>query len=155
MLQCRAKVIGASSASNWTLPSCVGIGLGNPAPRLIAGHQCVLEPRARHDSVMQIFHEAYIPRRLTEVEDYEGDFERLINAGTEEKLDGIYYQTIAGVYEAISVVHGIAYTSSIHWKNGHTVTFGLSARHEEGHDGRSSTAGCCGTGAICNCTTVK
>ncbi len=45
---------------------------------------------------MQIFHEAYIPRRLTEVDDYEGDFERLHNAGADEKLEGIYYQTIAG-----------------------------------------------------------
>ena len=45
---------------------------------------------------MQIFHEAYIPRRLEEVEDYEGDFERLATAGTGASLEGIYYQTIAG-----------------------------------------------------------
>ena len=45
---------------------------------------------------MQIFHEAYIPRRLIEVEDYEGDFERLHNAGADENLEGIYYQTLAG-----------------------------------------------------------
>ena len=48
------------------------------------------------DDVTQIFHEAYIPRRLNEVEDHEGDFDRLGNADTDERLEGIYYQTIAG-----------------------------------------------------------
>lgn len=46
---------------------------------------------------MQIFHEAFIPRRLEEVEDYEGDFQRIVNAGMDGNLEGIYYQTITGV----------------------------------------------------------
>ena len=46
---------------------------------------------------MQIFHEAFIPRRLEEVEDYEGDFQRIVNAGMDGDLEGIYYQTITGV----------------------------------------------------------
>ncbi len=45
---------------------------------------------------MQIFHQAFIPRRLEEVEDYEGDFERIVNAGMDGNLEGIYYQTITG-----------------------------------------------------------
>ena len=63
---------------------------------------------------MQIFHEAYIPRRLTEVDDYEGDFERLANAGADEKLEGIYYQTLAGARrlcrKTSCVFFGCAYT---------------------------------------------
>ena len=59
---------------------------------------------------MQIFHEAYIPRRLEEVEDHEGDFERLLNAGTNEQLEGIYYQTIAGTHALYqSLLHASLY----------------------------------------------
>lgn len=43
----------------------------------------------------QVFHQAYIPRRLEEVEDHERDFDRLARgAGA---ADGIYYQTLAGM----------------------------------------------------------
>ena len=43
----------------------------------------------------QVFHQAYIPRRLEEVEDHERDFDRLAHgAGAAE---GIYYQTLAGM----------------------------------------------------------
>lgn len=45
----------------------------------------------------QIFHQAYIPRRLEEVEDHEGDFERLAAGGSGRATEGIYYQTIAGM----------------------------------------------------------
>ena len=42
-----------------------------------------------------MFHQAYIPRRLEEVEDHERDFDRLAHgAGAAE---GIYYQTLAGM----------------------------------------------------------
>ena len=53
---------------------------------------------ATNDTCVQIFHEAYIPRRLEEVDDYEGDFERLRHAKAGSSLEGIYYQTIAGTY---------------------------------------------------------
>lgn len=42
-----------------------------------------------------MFKEAYIPRRLEEVDDYEGDFEKLASGG--EAAEGIYYQTLAGM----------------------------------------------------------
>ena len=45
----------------------------------------------------QIFHQAYIPRRLEEVDDHEGDFERLAAGGDGRATEGIYYQTIAGM----------------------------------------------------------
>jgi RIO kinase 1 len=41
-----------------------------------------------------VFREAYIPRRLEEVDDYENDFEKLAAGGGAE---GIYYQTLAGM----------------------------------------------------------
>lgn len=50
--------------------------------------------------MVQIFHQAYIPRRLEEVDDYEADFERLTAAGGSgggRATEGIYYQTIAGM----------------------------------------------------------
>ena len=50
------------------------------------------------DAASQIFHQAYIPRRLEEVDDYEADFERLGAAGGEGRAaEGIYYQTLAGM----------------------------------------------------------
>ncbi|CAL8466744.1 g6280 [Coccomyxa elongata] len=46
----------------------------------------------------KIFHQAYIPRRLEEVDDYEADFERLGAAGGDGRAaEGIYYQTLAGM----------------------------------------------------------
>ena len=45
---------------------------------------------------VQIFHQAYIPRRLEEVDDYEGDYERL-EGGNAADAEGIYYQTLAGM----------------------------------------------------------
>ena len=51
---------------------------------------------ATDDTFVQIFHEAYIPRRLEEVDDYEGDFESLRHTKAGSSREGIYYQTIAG-----------------------------------------------------------
>ena len=51
------------------------------------------------------------------MEDHEGDFEKLISAGTDETLEGIYYQTIAGAQrlciELSPVVNGSAYSQRL------------------------------------------
>lgn len=50
------------------------------------------------DAASQIFHQAYIPRRLEEVDDYEADYERLGAVGGDGRAaEGIYYQTLAGM----------------------------------------------------------
>ena len=42
-----------------------------------------------------MFHQAYIPRRLEEVQDHERDFDRLAHGAA--AAEGIYYQTLAGM----------------------------------------------------------
>ena len=69
-----------------------------------AVHYCMMKEESQGmllmwlDADLQIFHQAYIPRRLEEVDDYEADFERLEAAnGGGRAAEGIYYQTLAGM----------------------------------------------------------
>ena len=60
----------------------------------------------------QVFQQAYIPRRLEEVDDHEGDFDRLAGsaAGAAGRhappAEGIYYQTLAGMRADMSGAAG-------------------------------------------------
>lgn len=92
--------------------SCVDGALGASAPKTasrkdhVAGDDedvvALMERRAEQEIQANVFHQAFIPRALDEVDMFERDQRRLIQGKGES--EGIYYQTITGMESDLSGV---------------------------------------------------
>lgn len=97
---------------------------------------------------LQIFQGAYIPRRLEEVDDHEGDFERLAAGGDKRATEGIYYQTIAGMRpDMTGAAAAPAVVEAAALLPGNRARPGSSASDEEDFDLEARLSGAAGRSA--------
>jgi len=80
--------------------------LNSADPDSMAGvDEALFERRAQEEIEANVFHQAYIPRALDEVDTFERDQRRLIQG--KGSSEGIYYQTITGMESDLSGVRTV------------------------------------------------